>query len=312
MLATSTHAFKVNFCKYTNETRSRSRTRRALGQTLHRRAERHRLRRRVRVGARLQRDLPRRRPASAVALPEVPLLGVLPAPAASRAWSTSACSPRSSGRLLHARRGNQRKASRRVGSRRRRSRPPSSPRPSPSARWPRHPPAGEAARSRSPGASRRRRERDGGRARCVSIKTPTRRIADRAVRRRDPGDPPAAASELRSRVDWFPLRAFRELDDALLQLRFNYPEIGLVLLKTRGSLETIADSRRRHRLTARRLVRQRGAPPHERVLKRLDVTAKSFFALVDAGSLLRRVSARARARSGSVVHARRPTASASR
>ena len=35
--------------------------------------------------------------------------------------------------------------------------------------------------------------------------------------------------------------AFRELDDALLRLRFNYPEIGLVLLKSAGNLDRVAE-----------------------------------------------------------------------
>ena len=40
-------------------------------------------------------------------------------------------------------------------------------------------------------------------------------------------------------ADYWPLRAFRELDDALLRLRFHHDEIGLVLLKTRGDLEAV-------------------------------------------------------------------------
>src|SRR5262249_1185324 len=35
------------------------------------------------------------------------------------------------------------------------------------------------------------------------------------------------------------LRAFRELDDALLDLRFNHPTAGLIVLKTAGDLETV-------------------------------------------------------------------------
>ena len=34
--------------------------------------------------------------------------------------------------------------------------------------------------------------------------------------------------------DLWALRAFRELDDVLLDLRFNRPEIGVVVLQTRG------------------------------------------------------------------------------
>jgi len=94
---------------------------------------------------------------------------------------------------------------------------------------------------------------------------------------------PANASDLGS--SWWPLRAFRELDDALLRLRFNHPEVGLVLLKTRGRAETVLA------LDAELAARQDedwfvNEVVHfmKRTLKRLDVTAKSFFAIVDEGS----------------------------
>jgi benzoyl-CoA-dihydrodiol lyase len=93
---------------------------------------------------------------------------------------------------------------------------------------------------------------------------------------------PANAAELGA--DWFPLRAFRELDDALLRLRFNHPETGLVVVATRGKIESVA------RLDAALASRRDDWFVNEtvllmkRVLKRMDVTAKSFFALVDEGS----------------------------
>lgn len=80
------------------------------------------------------------------------------------------------------------------------------------------------------------------------------------------------------------LRAFRELDDALLRLRFHYEEIGLVLLKTRGDLEAA-------RALDATLYHQRAEWPVSeilllaaRTLRRLDLTARSFFAVVDRGS----------------------------
>ena len=82
----------------------------------------------------------------------------------------------------------------------------------------------------------------------------------------------------------WPIRAFRELDDALLRLRFNHPQIGLVLLTTRGDPATALqvdawlDQHRGHWLVAQALHHMK------RVLKRLDMTAKSFFALVEPGS----------------------------
>jgi benzoyl-CoA-dihydrodiol lyase len=80
------------------------------------------------------------------------------------------------------------------------------------------------------------------------------------------------------------LRAFRELDDALLRLRFHYEEIGLIVLRTRGDLGRVLalDSellRRRESFPAREILLLMG-----RVLRRLDLTARSFFAIVDEGS----------------------------
>jgi len=83
---------------------------------------------------------------------------------------------------------------------------------------------------------------------------------------------------------WWPLRAFRELDDALLKLRFHYQTIGLVLLKTRGAPESVLkldqalEQHKRHWLVNEvRLLMAR-------TLRRLDLTAKSLFAVIDAGS----------------------------
>ena len=83
---------------------------------------------------------------------------------------------------------------------------------------------------------------------------------------------------------YWPLQAYRELDDALLHLRVNEPLIGLVCLRTKGDAQTILDID--HTLTTNRdhwLVRE--ILLHmARVLRRLDLTAKSFFAIVEPGS----------------------------
>src|SRR5262249_14506290 len=93
---------------------------------------------------------------------------------------------------------------------------------------------------------------------------------------------PENAAELGA--DWYPLRAFREIEDALLRLRFNYPETGLVLIKTKGSLEKVI--RMDEQLLSRRDHWFVNEVIHfmKRVLKRVDVSAKSFFAIVDEGS----------------------------
>src|SRR5688500_2857838 len=103
---------------------------------------------------------------------------------------------------------------------------------------------------------------------------------------------PTTVEEIQELGDaYWPLQAYRELDDALLHLRVNEPEIGLVCLRTEGSIDSVLEVDRV--LTANRdhwLVRE--IILHmARVLRRLDLTAKSFFAIVEprscfAGNLL--------------------------
>ncbi len=79
MLSQSGHGWKVNFCKFTNETRNGDRGgERGIRPALPHRGERALRRRRLRAGAgdRLDRHGGRRQ--HAVSLPEVPLLAVLP------------------------------------------------------------------------------------------------------------------------------------------------------------------------------------------------------------------------------------------
>ena len=96
---------------------------------------------------------------------------------------------------------------------------------------------------------------------------------------------PADAEALRERgADAWSFRVFRELDAALLHLRFNLPEVGVVELKTKGDPEAVLAADRM--LAAHptdwfvREIRHYQA----RVLRRLDLTARSFFALVEPGS----------------------------
>jgi benzoyl-CoA-dihydrodiol lyase len=87
------------------------------------------------------------------------------------------------------------------------------------------------------------------------------------------------------------IRAFRELDDALLDLRFNHPGVGVIALKTAGDPErvlTVDAMLVKHKDDG--LVRE-VTLLMKRVLKRLDNMAKSLFALVEpdscfAGSML--------------------------
>jgi len=101
----------------------------------------------------------------------------------------------------------------------------------------------------------------------------------------DVGAQPQSPEELaKVGVNAWAVRAFRELDDALLELRFNQLSIGVVALKTSGDASAVLAVDKM--LAANKedgLVRE--VMLHmKRVLKRLDITSKSFFALVEPGS----------------------------
>jgi benzoyl-CoA-dihydrodiol lyase len=99
------------------------------------------------------------------------------------------------------------------------------------------------------------------------------------------GHVPGNAAGIQALGDQFwPLRAFRELDDAILRLRIAEPLIGTVVIRTRGDQDTML--RIDDLLLANGdhwLVRE---VVHfmKRTLKRLDLTSRSFFALIEPGS----------------------------
>ncbi|HKZ19998.1 MAG TPA: 2,3-epoxybenzoyl-CoA dihydrolase [Acidimicrobiia bacterium] len=99
------------------------------------------------------------------------------------------------------------------------------------------------------------------------------------------GPPPHSSEELVEVGDSFwPLAVGRQLDDALLHLRLNEPEIGTLLFRTSGDLKTVASYdafllEHRHHWLAREVVLLLG-----RTMKRLDMTARSIISLIEDGS----------------------------
>lgn len=85
-------------------------------------------------------------------------------------------------------------------------------------------------------------------------------------------------------ADWWPLAMARELDDVILMLRTNNEEIGTLLLKTCGDIENVlkADAvfaEHQDDWLVREVIGM-----IRRTLARLDVSSRSLFALVDEGS----------------------------
>ena len=86
-------------------------------------------------------------------------------------------------------------------------------------------------------------------------------------------------------VDTWALKAFRELEDALLRLRFNHLDVGLIILKTIGSTEDVLKhdkwvlegAENDWFINEIRLFQTR-------TLRKLDNMAKSMYALIESGS----------------------------
>jgi benzoyl-CoA-dihydrodiol lyase len=99
------------------------------------------------------------------------------------------------------------------------------------------------------------------------------------------GPQPQTPEELaKTGADAWVVRAWRELDDALLDLRFNHPKVGVIALKTTGkAADVLAVDAMLGKHRDDGLVREVTLLV-KRVLKRLDMTAKSLFALVEPGS----------------------------
>ncbi len=111
-----------------------------------------------------------------------------------------------------------------------------------------------------------------------------RRTATIVVKGPNGAQPQGIDAIVKAGVDWWPLAMARELDDAILQMRSNEPEIGIWLLKTVGDPATVlaADEQllahRSHWLVRETIGLLR------RTLARLDVSSRSLFALIEPDS----------------------------
>ncbi len=111
-----------------------------------------------------------------------------------------------------------------------------------------------------------------------------RRAADLTIQAPTGNDADSPDGILRARDQYWPLRAFRELDDALLHLRMNEPEIGTIIVRASGSADAVVAIDRtlaahRDHWLVREIVRLIA-----RTLKRMELTSRSCFALIEPGN----------------------------
>jgi benzoyl-CoA-dihydrodiol lyase len=111
-----------------------------------------------------------------------------------------------------------------------------------------------------------------------------RRTATLVIRAPETGGPTTIEDILAAGARWWPLQMSRELDDAILSLRINQLELGLWILKTEGnwenmlSVDSALSSNRNHWFVREIIGMMR------RTLARLDVTSRSLYALIEPGS----------------------------
>lgn len=110
------------------------------------------------------------------------------------------------------------------------------------------------------------------------------RTATLSVRGPGKTQPRDLAEIHRAGSSFWPLQTFREMDDALLHLRFNEPEIGLIVIKTSGDPERVLEIDALLERFSRDWLVNEILLMMKRTLKRLDLTAKSVFACIEAGS----------------------------
>ncbi|MFZ1102889.1 MAG: 2,3-epoxybenzoyl-CoA dihydrolase [Hyphomicrobiaceae bacterium] len=290
MLAGSTHTHKVNFCKFTNETRNAIEDAGASSGQKYLCAIRG-----TAAGGGYELALAADHilladdGSSSVALPELPLLAVLPGTGGltrvtdkrkvRRDLADAFCTVEEG--VKGARAVKWRLVDQAV----------------PGSRF-------EAAVKEAAAELAARSDRPGGDARGIALPPLERRIEadtmaytcvkveiDRASRRatltlQGPSEPPPASSEAmwQQGAQFWPLRLARELDDAILHLRLNEGEAGVLIFKSQGdpaqvlAYDAFLDANKSHWL-AREILHY-----WKRTLKRIDLTSRSLVALIEPGS----------------------------
>jgi benzoyl-CoA-dihydrodiol lyase len=290
MLAGSTHAHKVNFCKFTNETRNGIEDSSAHSGQKYLCAVRG-----TAAGGGYELALATDHILladdgnSSVALPELPLLAVLP----GTGGLTRVTDKRKVRRDLadafctveEGVRGSKAVKWRLVDQA------------VPNSKF-------EAAVKEAAGKLAAQSDRPGGNAKGIALTPLERKIdadavtyscvkveIDRGAQRatigiQGPGEPPPATAEAMhgQGAQFWPLRLARELDDAILHLRLNEGEAGVLIFKSQGdpaqvlAYDRFLEANKAHWL-AREILNC-----WKRTLKRVDLTSRSLVALVEPGS----------------------------
>ena len=111
-----------------------------------------------------------------------------------------------------------------------------------------------------------------------------RRVATFTVKAPTGAQPQTVAAIEAAGADWYPLAMARELDDAILEMRTNELDIGLWLVKTEGDATAVLAMDATLQAHAGHWLVRETIGLLRRTFSRLDVSSRSLFALIEPGS----------------------------
>ncbi len=110
------------------------------------------------------------------------------------------------------------------------------------------------------------------------------RVATITVRGPDSPPPKSAEDMVHQGTAFWPLQVARELDDAILDIRLNELDVAAIVLKSGGEPQAVLDYDVFLDQQARHWLAREIRLKWKRVLKRIDLTSRSLVALVEPGS----------------------------
>ena len=132
---------------------------------------------------------------------------------------------------------------------------------------------------------KRTRSADGVEYSAVSVElSRAERLATITVRGPD-APPPATADEMLAQgANFWPLRLARELDDAILDIRINELETAVIVFKSEGDPKRVLEYDAFLAKNASHWLAREVALKWKRVLKRVDLTSRSLVTMIEPGS----------------------------
>jgi len=111
-----------------------------------------------------------------------------------------------------------------------------------------------------------------------------KRVATFTVKAPQGAQPATVAQIEAAGAAWYPLAMARELEDAILEMRTNEPEIGTWLIKTEGDADAVRAMDAVLAANASHWFVRETTGLLRRTFSRLDVSSRSLFALIEPGS----------------------------